>query len=766
MSAQPGRRRFLKVLGVAGGALVVGVPLAEAADSDAAPPVPLAYLGDVLSGLGNYVRIDADGTVLIGARDPDTGTGAATALTRIIADELDADWNRVTVINLGLGVANSNGKPRWIYGRQLGGVGGSVPAAWADLRQAGALARWLLTQAAAKQLNVQRAQLRCSGGRVIAPDGRQLDYGSLAKAAAAIKPPAQPVPLKTPDRYTLIGTGVGDAQARAIVTGEQRFALDERRGDALVAVIAHCPWSDGSLAGMDKTAAMKLDGVVDVVLIKPEASQLRGRTPIAPGVAVVARNTWAALEGRKLLKLEWKAGAGKDESSADLEHRAGALVAFPARLSGKQAEAAEPTPPTARVRNDGDVDGAGKKAARRIEATYFQPWLAHATAEPMNCLVHLATDRATLVIPTQAPQDAWAVVQRLTKLKPGQIDIQVPRVGGGYGRRLDQDFVAEAVLIAQAVKQPVRLLWTREDELAHDYYRAGTVHAMRAIIGAKRELLAWDQRLASASALVNRGVPDTQLWTSELSPNQLPAGLVPNFRSDWYALGAATPRGPMRAQPDVHNAFAAESFIDEIAHTMREDPLKTRLRVIGDPQLLPLQGGGTLDTGRLINVLNLVAERIEWKNWLRTVNGLGIACWFIDDAYVAHAIEVSKQGDKLTIERVVVAADVGRVINPTGLEGQLAGATLAALSDALGAAITIKGGQVQQKSWHEYGLASVAQLPNAVETIVVADNDRPPTGASLIALPTAAPALANAVFRVSAVRVRRLPLLPEWRRML
>jgi isoquinoline 1-oxidoreductase beta subunit len=751
------RRRFLQVLAGAAGALVVGIPRVEAADV----PVPAGWLGDPLYGLGAYVRIDADGTVLIGARDPDTGTGVATALPRIIAEELDADWSRVKVIALGLGVENDNGQPRWTYGRQLGGVGGSIPAAWNDLRQVGALAKWLLTQAAARQLGLPADRLRCEAGQVIAPDGRRLDYGALAEAAARIAPPKDGVVLKNPAGFTLIGKPAGDVDAQAFVTGQATFAIDQHPGDTLVAVVVHCPWTDGSLDSIDTADTLKIKGVVKVLQLSPDAHQTLGRTVIAPSVVVVAESTWAALQGRGKLKLKWKPGASNGEASAILEQQAFDLVA------GKNL-------PSMRVRNDGDVDAANKKAARRIDATYVQPWLAHATAEPMNCLIQLEKARATLVVPTQSPHDAWQVVQRITGLAPEQIEIRVPRVGGGYGRRLDHDFVVEAVRVAQAlasdpakpINRPVRLLWTRDEDLTHDYYRSGSVYAMHAIIDRKRELLAWSQRMASASALTNRGVADTQLWTSEVDANQLPAGLIANFRSDWYGIAASTPRGPMRGTPDVGSAFAVESFIDEIAHVMKEDPLDTRLRVIGAPRPIQLQGGGTLDTARLANVLRLVADRIEWKNWLRSVNGLGIACWHMDGAYVAHAIEVSMQGQQLTIERVVCAADVGRVINPTGLEGQLAGATLDALSQALNLSISIKNGQVQQQNWKDYPLASMAQLPNDVEVITVADNDRPPTGASFLAMPTAAPALANAVFRATAVRVRRLPLMKELTRLL
>ena len=742
------RRRFLQVLAGTAGALIVGLRVAEAADA----PLPPALLGDDFHDLGAYVRIDPDGKVLIGARDPDTGTGVATALPRIIADELDADWNRVDVVLLGLGVSDDNGRPAWIYGHQVGGTGTSIPAAWRDLRQVGALARWLLLQAAARRLGVPANRLRCDAGTVISPDGRRLGYGSLAADASKIALPAQAPAVKAASSYQLIGHPVGDVDAYAIVTGQARYAIDEHAGDALVAVLVHCPWPDGTLARVDTRDALAQPGVVKVIQLKPEPGQPRGSTVIAPAVAVLATDTWAALQGRARLKLEWKPGASAGESSTALEQQAQAVLASDAA-------------PTTRVRNDGDVDLAGKKAARRFEATYVQPWLAHATAEPMNCLVRLDKNRATLVVPTQAPQKAWAVVQRLTGLAPAQIEIRVPRVGGGYGRRLDHDFVAEAVILAQAAGKPVRLLWTRDEDFTHDFYRSGCVHKLHAIVDRKRQLIGWNQRMVSASAASQRGVPQDRLWRSELRADQLPAGLVPNYRSDWHAQQSAMPRGSFRGMPHLSNAFAVESFIDEIAHQLREDPLKTRLRILGEPRQVPLGGGASLDIGRLRNVLQLVADRIEWKHWLHSISGLGIACWHVDGTYVAHAVEAAMQGDTLVIQRVACAVDVGRVINPLGLQGQIAGATLDALSLALNPAITFRDGQVQQRNYRDYPLAGMARLPREVEVIVV-PGDRAPGGASFLAMPSAAPALANAVFRASAVRVRRLPLMKELVRLL
>ncbi len=746
---QLSRRRFLQVLAGTAGALVVGLRVADAAG----PPLPLALLGDDFYDLGAYVRIDTDGNILIGSSDPETGTGVATALPRIIAEELDADWNRVSVVQLGLGVADDNGRPRWLYGRQVGGTGSAIPAAWNDLRQVGATARWLLLQAAARRLGVPADRLRCDASTVIAPDGRRFTFGSLVEDASKIDLPGSPPALKNPAHFQLIGQPAGDVDAHAIVTGQLAFACDQRVADAVVAVLAHCPWPDGTLARIDTADTLAVKGVVKVIQLQPEANQPWGSTVIAPAVAVLGEHTWAALEGLRKLKLEWKPGPSGSENSAAMEQQASAMLASDAA-------------PTTRVRDDGDVDAAGKKAAVRVQASYYQPWLAHATAEPMNCLVRLAKDKAILVVPTQAPQKAWAVVQRLTGLGPAQIEIRVPRVGGGYGRRLDHDYVAEAVMLAQAVDRPVNLLWSRAQDLQHDYYRSGSVQQLSATIDRKRQLTGWNQRIASASALSHRGVPDSRLWSSEVDANQLPAGLVANYRSDWYAQQSAIPRGPLRGMPHLSNAFAVESFIDEIAHSLKEDPLKTHLRLLGPPRQVALGPGSVLDTGRLLNVLQLVADRIGWKDWLHSVSGLGLACWHLNGAYVAHAVEAAMNGEQLLIQRVVGAVDVGRVINPLGLEDQVAGATLDALSAALNLAITFKDGRIQQHSWKDYPLASMAQLPDAVEVISVPGDSLPPAGASFLAMPTAAPALANAVFRASAVRVRRLPLMQELLRLL
>jgi isoquinoline 1-oxidoreductase subunit beta len=749
------RRRFLKYAAGSAGALVIGIGTAEALDR----PPPLGLLGDAWAQVGPYLRIAADGRIYIGVRDPDNGEGTSTSLARIIAEELDADWSRVIVEPLGLGVSQGNGEPKFTYGRQRSGDATSIPAAWADLRQAGALGRWLIMQAAARRLGVPAEQLRGENGMAIAADGRRVSYADLASTAAGIDAPTSPPPLKQADRYQLIGQPAGDVDARAVVTGTLRYAFDDTIGDPVIAVLARCPYPGGSLDNADREAARKVEGVYDVIDITPEKGQPLGQAAQAPAIAVLARDTWSALSGRAALKATWKAGDNPEPSSQTLEQKA-------LDLFGDDALA----PST--VRNDGDVALARKKAARALEATYFQPWVAHATAETPNCVVRLDPDTSiTVIASTQSPRQAYTVVQRMTGFRPEQIDIQVPRGGGGFGRRLEQDYVAEAVAIALAKKadairnRSIKVLWTRDDDLVRDFYRPLAVHRLNASLDRKKNIVGWHQRMASPSALVGRATPDNRLWQSEVVPDALPAGLVPNFRSDWYPLESKLARGDWRGSPHVTPTFASESFIDELAHAVKANPLDFRLGLLGEARQLPYSGrGGPIDTGRMANVLKLAAGKLDWSRWLRSENGLGIACAYVFGAYVAHAIEVAPTTDGIDILRVVCVADVGRAINPLGLEAQLQGATMDALSTALNLAITVKDGKVQQTGFRDYPIAATQPMPYDVETVIV-PSTADPTGASVIGVPSAAPALANAVFRATAVRVRRLPLLRELARL-
>ncbi len=733
------RRRFLQVMLGAGGALIVGIPARRA--WAAPPPVPLALLGDSWSQLDAFVGIEANGRTLIGARAPEIGQGVRTALPRIIADELDADWARVEVIALPLGVEDrDNGQPRWTYGPQFAGGGRNIPAAWQDLRPAGAAARWLLRQAAAQQWNLPADRLDTRAGWVIAPDGRRLNYGDLAAAAAQISLPDGGVAPKPASAYTLIGQPAGDVDARAIVSGRQLYASDQYWGEGYVAVIARCPYADGELQQMDDTAARAVEGVEKIVPISTRATLgPLGQVPLAPGVAVLARDTWAALKGRAQLALRWRAHHGADASTATLAQQAAAL------LKGT---------PTTRVLARGDMAKA-LHGVRRLGAEYHVPFVAHATMEPMHCLAHISDGHAHLIVPTQEPRAALEVVRKLTGLDPGNILIELPRAGGGYGRRLDNDYVAEAVLLAQAAGKPVKLMWMREDDLTHDVYRPFGLHRLTAGVDRKGRITAWRHHLASTSRLWHRDVPGSRLWQSELQPDTWPVALMPAADLAWYALDFPLWRGAWRAPAHVSSVFAIESFLDEIAHATRQDPLKLRLALLQPARRLDT-AHGVLDTARLANVLRQAARIIGWGTRAPAGHGRGLACAFVAGGYCAHAFEVSLHDDAVRFHRVVAVVDVGRVINPLGLEAQIAGGTLDALSTAMKLEITVEHGVVRQQNFPDYPIARRDELPREVEVMTVLSTASP-SGAEDLGVPSAAPALANAIFAAGGPRLRRMP---------
>ncbi|HEY9112740.1 MAG TPA: molybdopterin cofactor-binding domain-containing protein [Rhodanobacteraceae bacterium] len=738
------RRRFLKVFGTATGALVVGLP--------ALAWTPDELLGQNLFRLSPYVRIEPDGTTVIGARDPEVGQGIRTAEARILAEEMDADWPRVIVEPLDLGVTSANGEPHWTYGHQIASGSTSVPAAWNDLRNVGAAARELLMRAAAAHWNTGVATLRTAHGMVIAANGRKLGYGELAEAASKLKPATAPPGPKTAAQYALVGQDAGDVDARDIVTGRQHFATDEWFGDTLVAVIAHCPWPGGKLAHLDDTEALKSKGVEKVLTIPaPDADRPLGTRQLAAGVAVLAADTWTALQALAKLDVRWQ--PGPHPAQGDDALAAAAATAF----EGDPAKA---------VRTDGDFVETAKRAPRKFKADYRFATIAHAELEPPNALVKVDNRQATIVAPVQNPRATFDTVHRLTGLAPDKITIKLPRAGGGFGRFLETDYVAEAVMLAKAAGKPVKLTWTRADAFAHDTYRPFSVHRLEACADRKHKLTGWTHRIASTSRLADRE-PRARWWLSEMHPDDLPAGLIDNLQYAWYALDSALPRGGYRASSHAVNAFATECFLDEIAHELKQDALKFRLALLGEPRKLTYRGHGgpTIDTGKLAWVLQLAADAIGWSKPHPHGHGFGLACHFTFGGYVAHAVEVSMEKTRLVIHNVVCAADLGRVVNPLGARAALVGATLDGFSTALRERITVKDGRVVQQGFKDYPLATMAQMPHDVQVILV-PSQAEPTGAFDMGFPSAAPALANAIFAGTTVRVRQLPLWAELMRLL
>jgi isoquinoline 1-oxidoreductase beta subunit len=730
------RRTFLIVSATAAGGLLVATYLGRRwllrGGAGAGEPAP---------DPGLFVRIEPDGTTVIGARCPEIGQGVKTSLPMLIAEELDADWSRVRVEQLPLGVEARASGISMKYGPQGAGGSTSIPQAWQDHRQIGAKARWLLVQAAATRWQADATGLQTRAGVVLHPDGRELAYGELAAEAAALTPPDADLPLKAAKDFRIIGQPTRVVDAHEIVTGRAVYGIDASLPGALVAVLARCPYLQGELVGFDGTAARQVPGVRDVLALPGPRAGEPITANAAPAVAVIADDTWAALRGRDALVVEWKQGPYAAESSRALDEQCTKL------LLGQGL----------RVRDDGDFDASRARASKVVEAVYRLPYLAHATMEPQNACAHVQADRVTIVAPMQSPAGASYLVHALTGIDRTKIDVQMTRVGGGFGRRLSNDFVLEAVQLSKLSGKPIKVVWTREDDFAHDYYRPFGHHHLVAAIDADGRLQGWAHRLASAWA-DNRqpGASPEDRWKEELYLGDFPANLVPNLRMEWFGVDSGMTRGSWRGPGHNANAFAVQSFLDEVAHAIGRDPLELRLGLLGTPRELTYEEGVAYDTGRIAHVLQRAAQRIDWSRARPPGRGVGIAAHYTFGGYAAHAIEVSVGQGQLRVERCICVADVGQPVNPLGIEAQMMSGTIDGLSTALGLEITVAGGQVVERNFDAYPVLRSSDAPDVEVEIV--QSEKAPSGAGEIGIPSAAPALANAIFKATGTRIRSLPI--------
>ena len=732
MSIALSRRTFLKVSATALGGVVLSASLPRAAFAvsrqDEGPWV--------------FVRIEPGEPVVIGARGAEIGQGVKTSLPMLIAEELDVGWDHVRVEQLpyALVPAETEAGIAGKYGPQGAGGSTSIPDSWLELRQVGAKLRHMLVEAAAVKWNTDGDRLTTSRGEVRHPDGRTLAYGKLSRLAAELPVPAEDLPLKPAGKFAVIGKPTRVADCEDIVTGRAEFGIDSRYDGALVAMAVRCPYFEGDVAEVDDSAAMKVPGVRQVVRLPKPDPEVGLTGNLAAGVAVLADDTWAARKGRDALKIGWKEGPWSKDSSEALEKAA--LAALDA--SGEVA------------RTDGDFSAGG---ARTVTADYFMPFLAHCTMEPQNALIDLRDDGATLIASLQSPSGASHIISELTGIDRLDIDIRMPRAGGGFGRRLENDFVAEAVHIAKAAGRPVKLVWTREDDMQNDWFRPSGVHRMTATFNERNELVGWSHRAAASDRRFR--LPDykeAESWLGCLDPDAFPAGCVENYEAEFTPLEFGLPRGWWRGPLPTFTAFAIQSFMDEAAIAAGEDPLAFRLKLLGEPREMPYagHGGPVIHTGRLAAVLQLAADEIGYGRSLPDGHGIGLAVHFVFGGYTAHAIEASVDDGRPVVHRCVCATDVGRVVNPLGLEAQMMGATIDGLSTALNLAITVRDGRIEQSNFPDYPVLRMADAPD-VEVHVV-QNDYAPSGAGEMGIPTVAPALTNAIFAATGKRIRRLPI--------
>ena len=723
------RRQFLWVGAALGGGLLVQVACRGKAQTDAQS----ADGGDGASP-SIFIRIAPDDTVHVVVPKSEMGQGVRTTLALFVAEELDADWSKVRA------EAAS-------YDPQLGSQGtggsGSVLDTHSRLRIAGATMRQMLVAAAGRQLGVPPSELTTKSSRVIhAASNRSLGYGALADAAAKLAVPKN-VRLRQPSEWTLLGRdGIKGLDVPDIVHGRARYGIDVRRDGMLFASVERATIFGATVESFDATDAMKVPGVRQVVEVKGELRD----AGVHAGVAVVATNTWAAMQGRRALRISWNPGPHANESTESYSAFMRDAVSKP----GKEL-----------VNRIGDPDGVLARAAEVIRADYEFPFLAHATMEPQNCTAQFANGVMELWSPTQFPDWAHSAVAEHLKLDKDKVKVHVtPLMGGAFGRRINPDFSVEAAVIAKAVNgAPVQVVWTREDDLRHDFYRQCAIHRLEASLGPDGTPVAMRHRFSSA-AIDARAGRSGKFGEGESDGVGNHVYRVPNRSTEYTLLDSGLQRGWWRAVNTTHGTFALESFIDELAEKAGKDPYEYRMALIDrwvvdrprDSKEYPF------NPERFRAVLKLAAEKAGWGQPVPPGHALGIAQNVPDHlTYAAEVVEASVENGKVRVHRVVVAVDCGRVFNPDGARAQLEGGVVQALSAALGEEVTVAGGAVVQGNFDTYHLLRIGGEPARIDCHWVTNDSYPITGLGEPAVPPLFPALANAIARATGKRPRSLP---------
>jgi isoquinoline 1-oxidoreductase beta subunit len=735
------RRDFLRVTALAGGGFLLA--------SYAEPLEALERLGHTRipadPALSAYIRITPDGAVTITAKNPEIGQGIKTMLPMLIAEELDVDWARVTV-------EQGDFDPTK-YQAQIAGGSTATPTNWLPMRRVGAAGRAMLLAAAAKEWNVPVAELETDKGVVHhRASKKQATYGALATAAATMPAPdLATIPLKDPKTFKLIGQRVKTVGLKDILTGKPMFGIDITVPGMHYAAFHKSPVYAAKVKSANLDVIKAMPGVTHAFVVDG-GTQLQG---LLGGVAIVGTNWWLVQQARKKLVVEWVDHPTAQQSSA--------------AFAAKAAELFQ-QPPHRTIRNDGDFDAALAKAAKVVKAEYVYPFIAHAPLEPQNCTAHVTADKCEIWSNSQTPQNGRQMVATALGIKEDQITIHMTRAGGGFGRRLNNDYMVEAAFIAREAKVPVKLLWTREDDMQHDFYRPGGFHSFSAGLDANGALVAFRDHC------VTFGEGERFAPSADIGPGEYPARFVPNCRIDASVMPLGVPTGALRAPRSNALSFAFQGFIDECAQAAGKDPLQFRIDTLKKEippatPLTPQQQAGQMDAQRVIGVLEMARDVSGWSKRasLPKGTGMGVAFYFSHRGYFAEVVQatVSPAG-VVKVDKVWAVGDVGSdIINPNHAEQQVQGAVLDALGQAYGQEITFTGGKADQGNFApanatagsaaNFALLRIKQAPPVVE-VHWKKTTFPPTGIGEPAMPPLIPALMGAIHQATGKRVRQIPL--------